>query len=234
MLTQPVCVPTCLAPRSLLVTAESNLAITSETLDARDQRQALRRHRAFATALLVAMGLVYLAVTWSGQTGFWIGLVAAGADAQFRGRFAPRLATPDDYDGSFHFCRGWFRSGFGGDGGGWAADYPWADINLSIRLGEMTKTTVSKDAIGDPKPLMAKLKEASDKSAHESIEAFFDFFSGEMAPRRHLVPASDLKFETFSIDLPERDARMLRALAEIEEHDLVRSGKRPLAVSRTG
>jgi hypothetical protein len=88
-----------------------------------------------------------------------VGLLAAGADAQFRGRFAPRLATPDDYDGSFHFCRGWFRSGFGGDGGGWAADYPWADINLSIRLGEMTKTTVSKDSIGDPKPLIMRMSD---------------------------------------------------------------------------
>ncbi len=88
-----------------------------------------------------------------------VGLLAAGADAQFRGRFAPRLATPEDYDGSFHFCRGWFRSGFGGDGGGWAADYPWADINLSIRLGEMTKATVSKDSTGDPKPLIMRLSD---------------------------------------------------------------------------
>src|SRR5687768_3102651 len=88
-----------------------------------------------------------------------VALVAAGADAQFRGRFAPRLATAADYDGSFHFCRGWFRSGFGGDGGGWAADYPWADINLSIRLGEMTKTIVSKDSVGDPKPLIMRLSD---------------------------------------------------------------------------
>jgi hypothetical protein len=86
-------------------------------------------------------------------------LAAAAAEAQFRGRFAPRLATAADYDGSFHFCRGWFRSGFGGDGGGWAADYPWADVNLSIRLAELTKTIVSKDAIGDPKPLIMRLSD---------------------------------------------------------------------------
>ena len=86
-------------------------------------------------------------------------LVAVTAEAQFRGRFAPRLATPEDYDGSFHFCRGWFRSSFGGDGGGWAADYPWADINLSIRLGEMTKTIVSHDAGGDPQPLIMRLSD---------------------------------------------------------------------------
>lgn len=87
------------------------------------------------------------------------GLVTPAAEAQFRGRFAPRLATPADYDGSFHFCRGWFRSGFGGDGGGWAADYPWADINLSIRLGELTKTLVSRTAAGDPKPLIMRLSD---------------------------------------------------------------------------
>ena len=86
-------------------------------------------------------------------------LVATGAEAQFRGRFVPRLATTGDYDGSFHFCRGWFRSAFGGDGGGWAADYPWADINLSIRLGELTKTTVSQDAGGDPQPLVMRLSD---------------------------------------------------------------------------
>ena len=86
-------------------------------------------------------------------------LAAAAAEAQFRGRFAPRLATAEDYDGGFHFCRGWFRSGFGGDGGGWAADYPWADINLSIRLGELTKTSVSRDALGDPQPLIMRLSD---------------------------------------------------------------------------
>ena len=87
------------------------------------------------------------------------GLLSAAAQAQRRGRFAPRLATPADYDGSFHFCRGWFRSGFGGDGGGWAADYPWADINLSLRLGELTKTIVSRDAARDPKPLVMRLSD---------------------------------------------------------------------------
>jgi uncharacterized membrane-anchored protein YjiN (DUF445 family) len=65
----------------------------SETADALDQRQALRRHRAFATALLVAMGLVYIAVTWSGQTGFWIGLVGAGAEAAMVGGLADWFAV---------------------------------------------------------------------------------------------------------------------------------------------
>jgi uncharacterized membrane-anchored protein YjiN (DUF445 family) len=69
------------------------VAFTSETADAGDQRQALKRHRAFATALLVAMGLVYIAVIWSGETGFWIGLVAAGAEAAMVGGLADWFAV---------------------------------------------------------------------------------------------------------------------------------------------
>lgn len=69
------------------------MAITSETIDARGQRQALRRHRAFATALLVAMGLVYVAITWSGETGFWIGLVASGTEAAMVGGLADWFAV---------------------------------------------------------------------------------------------------------------------------------------------
>jgi hypothetical protein len=44
-----------------------------------------------------------------------------------------------------------------GDGGGWLTDYPDADINLSIRLGELTKTPVSRDPSGDPRPLVVRL-----------------------------------------------------------------------------
>jgi hypothetical protein len=102
-----------------------------------------------------------------------LGLVAAGAIALLAGeafaqrglgRYVGRLAEPADYDGSFHFCRGWFRNAFNGDGGGWQADWPWADINLSIRLGELTKTTVSKDALGDPTPMVVRL---SDPMLHQ-------------------------------------------------------------------
>jgi hypothetical protein len=33
---------------------------------------------------------------------------------------------------------------------GWSTDYPYAGINLMIRLGELTKTPISKDADGHP------------------------------------------------------------------------------------
>ena len=85
-------------------------------------------------------------------------LVATTAGAQFgRGRFNVRVATPDDYDGSFHFCRVWFRSAMGGDGGDWSVDFPRADINLSIRLAELTKTTVGQTRDRQPNHLLVRL-----------------------------------------------------------------------------
>ena len=36
----------------------------------------------------------------------------------------------------------------GGADGGWNVDWPRADINLSVRLSELTKTPVGRGAIG--------------------------------------------------------------------------------------
>lgn len=57
------------------------------------QRLALRRHRSFATALLVVMGLIYLAATWSGAGGFWIDLLRAGTEAALVGGLADWFAV---------------------------------------------------------------------------------------------------------------------------------------------
>jgi hypothetical protein len=87
-------------------------------------------------------------------------LAAGAAEAQFGrgfGRFNARVATPDDHDGAFHFCRGWFRSSINGDGGNWSVDYPQADLNLSIRLAELTRTPVSRDASHEPNHLIVRL-----------------------------------------------------------------------------
>jgi hypothetical protein len=73
--------------------------------------------------------------------------IATAASAQFRGRFrgpAAKMATPEDFDGNFLFCRILFRNAPYGDGGGWGVDYPRADINLTFRLSELTTTTVSR------------------------------------------------------------------------------------------
>ena len=85
-------------------------------------------------------------------------------EAQFRRGFNRgfgnvRLSTPADVDGSFQFCRIIFNGGFGGDnqGGSWNVDWPRADINLSIRLSELTKTTVGMAGDGEPNHLLLRL-----------------------------------------------------------------------------
>jgi hypothetical protein len=100
-------------------------------------------NRAAVTLLLIAFGVV-------------------AADAQFRrgrGRFFEpvRSPTPESFDGSFNFCRIMFTSSRDGDGGSWAVDYPRADVNMSIRLSELTKIRISTDPSGEPNHLVIGL-----------------------------------------------------------------------------
>jgi hypothetical protein len=84
--------------------------------------------------------------------------VAAQVDAQFFRSFrSVRLARPGDFDGTFQFCRIVFSEDPRGDSGGWDVDWPRADINLSIRLSELTKTVVGKSPSGDPNHLLLRL-----------------------------------------------------------------------------
>jgi hypothetical protein len=71
--------------------------------------------------------------------------------------FNAQTASPKDFDGLFHFCRIVFRNALEGDGGGWSVDWPRADINLSIRLSELTKLDVSKAPSGEPNHLLIRL-----------------------------------------------------------------------------
>jgi hypothetical protein len=84
--------------------------------------------------------------------------VAGAAEAQFgRGAlFGARVARADDFDGRFHFCRLVYRVSGGGRGGSWTTDYPRADINMSIRLSELTRTNVSFAASGQPNHLLVR------------------------------------------------------------------------------
>jgi hypothetical protein len=88
---------------------------------------------------------------------------AVRVEAQFaqrgfgRGFLNVRVAKAEDFDGRFNFCRVMFDSDFRGDGANWSVDYPRADINLSIRLAELTKTTISRDSSGNPKHLLVRL-----------------------------------------------------------------------------
>ena len=53
----------------------------------------------------------------------------------------PKFPDVADFDGSWHFCRLMYRSVRSQQRGlGWGTDYPYADINFSIRLSELTKT----------------------------------------------------------------------------------------------
>jgi hypothetical protein len=88
-------------------------------------------------------------------------LVASLASAQFR-RFGDtsieaHRARPSDFDGRFHYCRAVYRPNPRGVGGSWLTDYPLADIDLSIRLSELTKIAVAFDAPGQPRHLIVSL-----------------------------------------------------------------------------
>jgi hypothetical protein len=92
--------------------------------------------------------------------------VATTAAAQFGrqfGRFGARrypakFATEESFGRGFNFCRGVYTSGRREPGGqGWSTDYPDAELNFSIRLSELTKTWVSKDAKGSPEHLVVRL-----------------------------------------------------------------------------
>ncbi len=68
----------------------------------------------------------------------------------------PRFATEAEQDGGFHFCRLMYTAVRAQQRGmGWGTDYPYADINFSIRLSEMTKTSVSKKG-KDPNHLVVR------------------------------------------------------------------------------
>jgi len=84
--------------------------------------------------------------------------IAVEVEAQFFRNFrSVRIARPVDVDGTFQFCRIMFTDNPLGDGGDWSVDWPRADINLSIRLSELTKTLVGKAPSGDPNHLLMRI-----------------------------------------------------------------------------
>ena len=100
--------------------------------------------------VIVAGALVAGGFVLSGMVGL----------AQWRNlpsRSAMTTASLQSFDGAFQFCRIQFRSASNGDGFGWDVDYPRADQNLSIRLSELTKTSVSFDDRKEPNHLLLRL-----------------------------------------------------------------------------
>lgn len=84
-------------------------------------------------------------------TGLLVAASAAYAVAQFRGGAAATFAPREFPDGDFVVCRLMYtevRRGFYGQG--WRTDFPLGERNLSIRLGELTRTRVSRAGDGRP------------------------------------------------------------------------------------
>lgn len=90
------------------------------------------------------------------------GLAVSAAYAQrifagFYGSTPPRFPNAQSFQGSFTFCRVMFTSNRR-EKRGWDTDYPGADINFSIRLAELTRTRVTKQATGtDPEYVVVRL-----------------------------------------------------------------------------
>lgn len=79
------------------------------------------------------------------------------------GRTPPKFPTATTFDGNFHFCRVMFTSDRR-EKQGWSTDYPGADINFSVRLGELTKVrvTMTHDDEGEvPDAVVVRLTDAA-------------------------------------------------------------------------
>jgi hypothetical protein len=71
---------------------------------------------------------------------------------------APRFAKASDFDGSFTYCRAYYRSVLNtGSGSGWDTDYPAADNNFSVRLAELTRIRVQFGPDHQPRHVVVPL-----------------------------------------------------------------------------
>ena len=122
------------------------------------------RDRRLFTALLSAIpiSIVTAALAQVGQQGqeqeprprIWVGRGGYGGFS----REAPKWATREDFDGRFNFCRGFYTSDRPEDGGqGWRTDYPGADNNFSVRLGELSYVKVKMKPDGQPDNVVVRL-----------------------------------------------------------------------------
>lgn len=107
--------------------------------------------RRIALSSIIALAFIasLLTVTYAQQ--IWVG----------GGRFwrqQPKWAKPENFDGSFNFCRAYYTSNRREDGGtGWDTDFPGADNNFSVRLGELTKMPIKMDKTGQPDYVVVRI-----------------------------------------------------------------------------
>ena len=106
----------------------------------------MRFATSIAVAILLAASLAEAQRGFRGGRGGWGGEVGA----------PPKFPNVTDFDGSWHFCRLMYRSVRSQQRGlGWGTDYPYADINFSTRLSELTKTQVGMQD-GEPNHLVVR------------------------------------------------------------------------------
>jgi hypothetical protein len=75
-------------------------------------------------------------------------------------RQPPKMAKIEDFNGSFIYCRGYYQSRYREAGGqGWSTDYPGADNNFSVRLGELTTVHITLDAQREPNYVVVGLND---------------------------------------------------------------------------
>lgn len=106
--------------------------------------------------LAVTIALVTAAAAIRAQSGREPRIWRGG----FGGIDPPRLPTPQTFVGGFNFCRLFFDSNRR-EKRGWSTDYPGADINLSVRLGEMTKIRVTRVPGSDPEYVVVRPTDAA-------------------------------------------------------------------------
>ena len=100
------------------------------------------------SAAVAAAALVVSATAAFAQFDFFRG------DGNFAPRFPPALRT----DRAFSFCRLLYTSvRREPSGGGWRTDYPYGEINLMIRLSELTKTPVPFEGTRQPTHYVVRL-----------------------------------------------------------------------------
>lgn len=115
-----------------------------------------------AAVLLVLLAAGISAAEMRPAQGGLFGFARPQAALQ-RGFFrpSPNMAAPlrpkNIKPGLFHFCRLRFRESPLGDGDGWFVDWPRADINLTTRLSQLTKTEIDHDGEEDPIPIVVSL-----------------------------------------------------------------------------
>jgi len=104
-----------------------------------------RKRIALALVLILTLGIS--AVSYAQRRGNRGGM---------RGIKRPEHIT---WNSDFTFCRLAYREAPDGDGGGWGVDYPRADMNLPIRLSELTKAPVNFDEFKEPNHVVIQATE---------------------------------------------------------------------------